>query len=454
MKLPMYRGNVVGEAFCFFLLYPVEWCSDLLFGCQYSSRKEHMIVNFPKDFASLTAEEFTELYNNRQICEVNTSLQKGQALLAAIAQTLIKTVSFHKKVDTILKLTGKALGVSRVYIFEDDHEQQITVNTFEWCNEGIHPERDNLQAVPMDFINDWYRLMGEHGYVNASNIQTLPSNLRLVLEPQNVISIVVFKLQLPNGGTGFAGFDECTAERVWQQHELDILISITGIISSLYEQENLQKQLLETQKGLLTTLELATGYRHKETGEHVIRTKKLVGLLAGLVFSHFPEKLDAELVELVVEASSLHDIGKISIPDSILLKPGLLTREEYLIMKSHPAIGHDLINEALASFPKNKFLMIALQMASYHHEHWDGSGYPYGLKGEEIPFPARLMAIVDVYDAMTSDRVYHNGLDHAEVIRIFSQGDGRIMPTHFDPTILAVFLEHHLEFTAVAPVIV
>jgi len=421
-----------------------------LFGYQYSSCKGHMIVNYPKDFESLPTDEVTALDKYRHVCEENESLQKGQALLAAIARTLTKTISFHEKVDTILSLTGKALGVSRVYIFEDDNEEQITVNTFEWCNEKIHPEIDNLQAIPMDFINDWYRLMGEQGYVNTSNIQTLPRNLRLVLEPQNVISIVVFKLQLPNGGTGFAGFDECVAERIWQRHELDILISITGIISSLYEQGNLQKQLLETQKGLLSTLELATGYRHKETGEHVIRTKKLVALLVGLVALLFPEVLDAELVELIVETSSLHDIGKISIPDSILLKPGSLTDEEYAIIKSHPVIGHDLIEEALARFPRNKFLQTALQMASYHHEHWDGTGYPYGLKGEEIPLPARLMAIADVYEAMTCDRVYRKGIDHAQVIRSFTQGDGRTMPTHFDPTLLAVFLEHHQEFAELA----
>lgn len=212
------------------------------------------------------------------------------------------------------------------------------------------------------------------------------------------------------------------------------------------------QELKETQIGLLTTLELATGYRHKETGDHVIRTKKLVALLTKLVAPLFPKEIDAEFAELVTETSSLHDIGKISIPDSVLLKSGTLSREEFAIMRNHPAIGHDLLKEALVTFPNNKFLQIALEIASYHHEYWDGTGYPYGLKGEAIPLSARLMAVVDVYDAMTSDRVYRKGIEHSEVIRIFREGDGRTLPSHFDPTILAVFLANEQAFAKVAAV--
>lgn len=217
--------------------------------------------NSQQNFEHMTAEEIAVLCRYREICdEKNASLQKGQALLASIAQTLTKAISFHQKVDIILRLTGEALGVSRVYIFEDDYEKNITINTFEWCAEGINPEIDNLQATSMDFVADWYRIMGEQGYINASNIATLPENLRIVLEPQHVISIVVFKLQLPNGGTGFAGFDECVAEREWQRHELDILISITGIISSLYEQEDLLKQVRAKEQNFMHMFNSITDY--------------------------------------------------------------------------------------------------------------------------------------------------------------------------------------------------
>lgn len=214
-----------------------------------------------QNFDHMTAEEIAALCRYRSLCEAkNLSLQQGQALLASIAQTLTQTISFQQKIDTILRLAGETLAVSRVYIFEDDYVNQVTINTHEWCAEGINPEIDNLQAIPMDFVFDWYRFIGEQGYVNTSNIATLPRNLQLVLEPQNVISIVVFKLQLPNGGTGFAGFDECVAERKWQQHELDILISITGIISSLYEQENLQKQVRAKEQNFINMFNSITDY--------------------------------------------------------------------------------------------------------------------------------------------------------------------------------------------------
>ena len=205
-------------------------------------------------------------------------------------------------------------------------------------------------------------------------------------------------------------------------------------------------QLKETHKGLLTTLALATGYRHRETGEHILRTKRLVALLTDLLSPMFPKELTIETKEFVDEASLLHDIGKIAIPDSILLKPNTLTIEEMTIMKSHPIYGHDLLSEALEQFPHNKFLQVAIQMASYHHERWDGSGYPYGLKGDQIPLPARIMALVDVYDALTSDRVYRKSMSHTEAMNAITVGDGRIHPSHFDPTILSVFVENNHRF--------
>ena len=149
----------------------------------------------------------------------------------------------------------------------------------------------------------------------------------------------------------------------------------------------------------------------------------------------------------------LHDIGKVGVPDSILLKPGGLSDEEFAIMKKHPIYGGDALSRAEQAFgnmASTTFLRIGKEIAYTHHEKWDGSGYPYGLTGEEIPFPGRLMALADVYDALISKRVYKPPFSHAKAVKIITVGDGRVMPGHFDPDILEVFTHHHDEFRRIA----
>ena len=205
-------------------------------------------------------------------------------------------------------------------------------------------------------------------------------------------------------------------------------------------------QIRETQKGLLASLALATEYRHRETGEHIIRTKQLIAQFLHVLRPMFPQDLTEESMELIIEASLLHDIGKIAIPDAVLLKTGSLTKEEFLTIKEHTRIGQELLSNALSQYPHNEFLRIAVQMAAFHHERWDGTGYPYGLKEEDIPLPARIMALIDVYESLTADRVYRCRFSHEEAMNIIVEGDGRVMPEHFDPRILSVFIAHHQEF--------
>jgi PAS domain S-box-containing protein len=185
--------------------------------------------------------------NSEPICDISKQvsfLKEGQTLLANIAHVLTRNNTFNEKINTILQLAGKSLDVSRVYIFEDDLDRQVTNNTFEWCNTDITPQIDILQDVPFSIVNEWYELIGNYGYVHADNIRDLPESIQAVLAPQDIVSIVVLKLPLPDQGTGFVGLDECFRERAWQQSELDVLISITGIIASLYENDYLQKKLL------------------------------------------------------------------------------------------------------------------------------------------------------------------------------------------------------------------
>ncbi|MFA6120706.1 MAG: HD domain-containing phosphohydrolase [Sideroxydans sp.] len=189
--------------------------------------------------------------------------------------------------------------------------------------------------------------------------------------------------------------------------------------------------------------------RDNETGNHIRRTQNYMRSLGLRLRYHprFKDFLTADNVELLYKLAPLHDIGKVGIPDHILLKPGKLTPEEFEVMKTHAALGGNAIAAAEDRVnAKSVFLRIARQIALGHHEKWDGSGYPFGLKGDDIPIPARLMAIADVYDALLSRRVYKAGMGHAEVAAIIVDGSGK----HFDPDVVEAFVAIQDEFIEIA----
>jgi putative two-component system response regulator len=189
--------------------------------------------------------------------------------------------------------------------------------------------------------------------------------------------------------------------------------------------------------------------RDNETGNHIRRTQHYVRLLAQHLRKHprFKDFLTDENIELLFKLAPLHDVGKVGIPDHILLKPGKLTDDEFEIMKQHALLGGNAIAAAESEVNiQSHFLRIARQIAVGHHEKWDGSGYPFGLSGEDISIPARLMALADVYDAVSSRRVYKHAVQHDEVVKIIEAGSGK----HFDPDIVETFKRIEHEFADIA----
>lgn len=188
--------------------------------------------------------------------------------------------------------------------------------------------------------------------------------------------------------------------------------------------------------------------RDDETGGHIERVRVYCKLLAEQCQAEGigGGEVDARFVDTIFHASPLHDIGKVGIPDAILLKPGRLTPEEFEIIKSHTTIGAETLAAVHRTYPENALIHMGMEIALRHHEKWDGSGYPGGLAGEAIPLAARIMAVADVYEALRSDRPYRQALEHRVVANMIVADSGR----HFDPALVRVFEELASQFEALS----
>ena len=198
------------------------------------------------------------------------------------------------------------------------------------------------------------------------------------------------------------------------------------------------RQLEITQQVTVFSLAKLAESRDNETGDHIERMRSYAYELAQALrhMEPFQRIITSDFVRQLYQACPLHDIGKVGIPDRILLKPGKLTEYEFKIMKTHALIGGDTLQAADREAGGAPFLAMGRDVAYYHHERWDGTGYPYGLSGEEIPLPARIVALADVYDALSSTRPYKKPLDHEKSKAIILEGKG----TQFDPRIIEAFL--------------
>jgi len=199
------------------------------------------------------------------------------------------------------------------------------------------------------------------------------------------------------------------------------------------------QQMEELQDVAMVSMGALAESRDPETGNHIRRTQYYVKLIAEELrkLDKFKDFLTPQNITMLYKSAPLHDIGKVGIPDSILLKPGKLTDDEFEIMKLHSTYGHDAIEAAINTMhTNNNFLRFAKEIAYGHHEKWDGSGYPLGLSGDDIPLSARLMALADVYDALISKRVYKPAFSHDKSVAIILEGKG----SHFDPEIVDAFM--------------
>ena len=226
----------------------------------------------------------------------------------------------------------------------------------------------------------------------------------------------------------------------------DLLSDTNRNLEHIVEQRTMQLQDMQD-----VTIRMAASLaetRDNETGMHIIRTQKYVETLATnmKIKSGNNSFLNDEMIKLLVKSSALHDIGKIGVPDCILLKPDKLDANEFEEMKKHTIYGERALSQAEKQLKEGQFLQFSREIAVSHHEKWNGSGYPSGLSGKSIPLTGRIMAVADVYDALTSKRIYKPPFSHTKAVEIIREGSGE----HFDPSIVDVFLDIQDDFKDIA----
>ncbi len=233
-------------------------------------------------------------------------------------------------------------------------------------------------------------------------------------------------------------------------HTYLIVLSGTGIIvyAVLAERKKTIAALEVSKDVAIASLASLSETRDHETGAHIMRTRHYVRTLAKQLQSSSPygPQLTETYIDMLYKSAPLHDIGKIGVPDAILLKPGKLTKEEFEEIKKHAVYGRNVLRDTQEKLGSDPLITMAEEIAYTHHEKWDGSGYPQGLKGLDIPLSGRLMALADVYDALISKRIYKKSSSHLQAKEIIMKGAG----SHFDPEIVNAFIRKEHEFVRIA----
>jgi HD-GYP domain-containing protein (c-di-GMP phosphodiesterase class II) len=232
----------------------------------------------------------------------------------------------------------------------------------------------------------------------------------------------------------FQAVNKKTAAAVFSRQDLERLSLTATYSGKSLESAMLYQEIENTQREILFIMGEVGESRSKETGNHVKRVAEYCHLMSTLL--GLPED-EAELIKL---ASPMHDIGKIAIPDSVLKKPGKLDDDEYRVMKTHAVIGYDMLKNS-----PRRLLRAAAEIAWFHHEKWDGTGYPQGLAGEQIPLFGRICAVADVFDALANDRCYKKAWPREKIVDLFATEGGK----HFDPRLAALLLQNYDRFEAI-----
>ena len=340
-----------------------------------------------------------------------------------------------------LSVFAQFLCVDNIFVVLLSQDRQSWSVAHAWHVPGVDPHFDRTTQVPLD-ATPWIAgvLMGGSA-VRVSSLDDMPDGAladRQFIRALGIESI----LQVPMRGlqgvvVGGIGVGARSAGREWTDEDVRLTGLLGSAIGNTLERQRAQQDVEVSQMSMIFALAKLAGSRDDATGRHLARVQGLCLVLAEEL-QRDPDYrvwIDGRFVTLLSNAAPLHDVGKVGIPDAILLKPGRLTPEEFEIVKSHTVIGAETLEAVEENHPANEFIRMGVDIARSHHERWNGTGYPDGLSGSGIPLAARIMAVADVYEAVRSPRIYKGESTRAEAAEIIRAGAG----TQFDPAVVAAF---------------
>lgn len=353
---------------------------------------------------------------------------------------------------------------NRISLFSvDDKSSTITLRMSHSETQMLIPVGHvfNLSKNELNYISNEREIVLIRNIGEFVETRDLPEDVRLFLD-EGFCSAVIMPILIEKNVKGHLVFASDIIDAYHEDHirflrliaaQLALSIQRGELITQLEVHskhlEHLVKvrthELLKTQKTTIFALSKLAEARDNETGAHLERIRNYCVLLSQLLkYSGEFDLITNEFLRNMYDSSILHDIGKVGIPDMVLLKPGPLSFEEYEVMKTHTTVGFKALEDASRELGENSFLDMAKDIALYHHERWDGQGYPMALKGEEIPLCGRIVTIADIYDALTSVRPYKEAFSHEEAIRIIQDESYR-----FDPRIIKLFIENNEDFNRI-----
>lgn len=302
--------------------------------------------------------------------------------------------------------------------------------------------RDGSGTMPLGAVRSTRGVLG-HARGNGGEIAVAavhsPKLQALVVAKQPRVEMTAPGLRVTDGVTVTSGIAALAVLAICGLGSIILVRRYDSMFETLNKElsREVDRQVasgLRIRNGIIMGLAKLADHRDNDTGSHLERIGRYCELLSRELEGTRPEITDAWIERLII-SSAMHDIGKVGVPDAILLKPGALTLPERRVMERHPLIGADTLVEVRRHVGEDDLVDMATQVSLYHHEKWDGAGYPFGLQGEEIPLSARIVALADVYDALTSWRVYKDAMPHTEAVRVIMGSRG----THFDPAVADAF---------------
>jgi HD-GYP domain-containing protein (c-di-GMP phosphodiesterase class II) len=278
------------------------------------------------------------------------------------------------------------------------------------------------------------------------NVGDLAQSSELTAVAAQVRSVLAFPVQAADGPVGVFSFGSFTADG-FGSDDVDMGGMVVDQMTYMLENFRLVRQLSESRDAVIRGMAIMAESRCADIGGHLDRISAFSRLLAQRLQGRRLEagRIDEAFIEMISRAALLHDLGKVGIPDAVLLKPGRLTEAEFEIMRSHSDIGAQILGHLMEVHGAFPMLEMGAEVARSHHERWDGAGYPDGLRGRDIPLVARIVSLADVYDALTSQRVYKDAWGHEDAVRYLQKEAGR----QFDPELTAALLANDRELLAI-----